>query len=279
MIVKYQTLTYINIIFTAVNFYSLQLFFKIFLLLAFFFISAGKVAAQVTVSGTVYDATKRNYVENVLVQSTSGKFSISDTLGNYKIVATSNDSLVFIYQDKPTQKFAVAQIPDLQHFDISLHIKVKSKYNTLKEVVVVTKSYQQDSVENRELYADFYNYRKPTIRTGVSPDGAVGADLDEIINLFRFKRNKRLLAFRKRLEQQEQDKYVAWRFNKRFVGRITQLKGAELDSFMVRYLPTYEFASTADEVSFNRYILNSSYAFKFEQANKQQPENDAKKEN
>jgi hypothetical protein len=33
---------------------------------------------------------------------------------------------------------------------------------------------------------------------------------------------------------------------------------------MVRYLPTYEFASTADEVTFNKYILNSSYAFKAE---------------
>ncbi len=257
----------------------MHIFFKIFLLFSFSFYTAGNLVAQVTVSGTVYDESKKNYVENVLVQSSSGKFTTSDTLGNYKIAVAENDSLVFIYKDKPTQKFAVAQIPNLQHFDISLHIKVKSKYSTLKEVVVVTKSYQQDSVENRELYADFYNYRKPTIRTSVSPNGAVGADLDEIINLFRFKRNKRMLAFRNRLEKQEQDKYVAWRFNKKFVGRITQLKGEELDSFMVRYLPTYEFASTADEVSFNRYILNSSYAFKFLWENKQKQRNPAKKEN
>lgn len=173
----------------------------------------------------------------------------------------------------------MAQIPDLQHFDISLHIKVKSKYNTLKEVVVVTKSYQQDSAENRELYADFYNFRKPTLRTNISPDGAVGADLDEIINLFRFKRNRRLQAFRNRLEQQEQDKYVAWRFNKKFVGRITQLKGTDLDSFMVRYLPTYEFTISADEVTFNRYILNASYAFRFQVLKQVNPIQQGKEEN
>jgi hypothetical protein len=46
---------------------------------------------------------------------------------------------------------------------------------------------------------------------------------------------------------------------------------------MVRYLPTYEFTSTADEVSFTRYILNSSYAFKIELLNLQAAE--AKKEN
>lgn len=257
----------------------MHLFFKIFLLLPLFFFTAGKASAQVIVTGTVYDASKKNSVENVMVQSSNGKLAISDTLGNYKIVVLENDSLSFIYQDKPTQKFAVAQIPDLQHFDISLHITVKSRYNTLKEVVVIAKSYQQDSAENRELYADFYNYQKPTIRTGISPDGAVGADVNEIINMFRFKRNRRLQAFRNRLEQQEQDKYVAYRFNKKFVGRITQLKDAELDSFMVRYLPTYEFASTADEVSFNRYILNASYAFKFQLLKEANPKQPRKEEN
>jgi len=40
---------------------------------------------------------------------------------------------------------------------------------------------------------------------------------------------------------------------------------------MVRYLPTYEFASMADEVSFNRYILNASYRFKIELLKQQAP--------
>ena len=252
-------------------FYSLHLILKTFLLPAFFLITANQLSAQVTVTGTVFDSSKRNYVENVMVVSTGGKFTTTDSMGRYKIAVSENDSLSFIYQNKPTQKFAVAQIVNLTQFDISLHVNVKGGYHTLKEVVVYSRSYHQDSAENRELYGDIYNFRKPTIRTSISPDGIAGADVNEIINMFRFKRNKRLKAFQDRLEKQEQDKFVSYRFNKKFVGRITQLKGAGLDTFMIRYLPTYEFASTADEVTFNKYILNASYAYKFQLLKPQVP--------
>jgi hypothetical protein len=242
----------------------LQLFLKIFLLLLCFICTAGQLTAQLTVTGTVFDSTKRNYVENVQVESTGGKFTFTDSMGRYKIQVTERDSLSFIYQNKPTQKFIVKDIPDLTQFDISLRVHVKGGYSTLKEVVVFAKSHRQDSMENRQVYGDVYNYKKPTLRSSVSPGGVAGADVNEIINMFRFKRNKRLKAFQARLEQQEQDKFVSYRFNKNFVRRITQLQGAELDTFMVRYLPTYEFASTADVITFNKYILNSSYAFKIE---------------
>lgn len=255
----------------------MQLFLKIYLLLFFFICSANQLAAQLTVSGTVFDSSKRNYVENARVESSSGKFAQTDSMGRYKINVTEKDSLTFIYQNKPTQKFLVKDISNLTQFDISLGITVKGGYSTLKEVVVFARSYREDSMENRQVYGDVYNYAKPTIRTSVSPSGAVGADVNEIINMFRFKRNRQLKAFQARLELQEQDKFVSYRFNKNFVRRITQLQGAELDTFMVKYLPTYEFASTADEVTFNKYILNSSYTFKIELLNQEAAK--AKKEN
>ncbi len=249
----------------------LNLLLKTTLLLLAFICFAGQLTAQLTVSGTVYDSSKRIYVEEVKVVSTGGKYTYTDSMGRYKIPVTEKDSLTFIYQNKPTQKFIVKDIADLSQFDISLHVNVKGKYSTLKEVVVFARTYRQDSIENRQTYGDIYNFSKPTIRTSVSPDGAVGADLDEIINMFRFRRNKHLKAFQARLEQQEQDKFVSYRFNKNFVRRITQLQGTELDTFMVRYLPSYEFASTSDEVTFNKYILNSSYQFKIELLNKSIP--------
>ena len=245
-------------------FIHLQLLLKTILLLLVFNCTAARLTAQLTVSGTVFDSSKKNYVEEVRVESTGGKYSITDSMGRYKILVAEKDSLTFIYKNKPTQKFIVKDIADFRQFDISLHINVKGKYSTLKEVVLFARSYRQDSIENRQAYEDVYNFRKPTIRTSVSPGGVAGADVNEIINMFRFRRNRHLKAFQARLEQQEQDRFVNYRFNKNFVRRITQLQGTELDTFMVRYLPTYEFASTADEVSFNKYILNSSYAFKIE---------------
>ena len=242
----------------------MQLFLKIHTLLLFFIVATNQLHAQLIVAGTVFDSSKKNYVENVRVESTGGKYTTTDSMGNYKISVAENDSLTFIYKNKPTQKFVVKDIANITQFDISLGVTVKGGYHTLKEVLVFARSYREDSMENRQNYADVYNYRKPTIRTSVSPSGAVGADVNEIINMFRFKRNKRLNAFQARLEQQEQDNFVSFRFNRNFVRRITQLQGAELDTFMIRYIPTYEFAITADEVTFNKYILNSSYAFKIQ---------------
>lgn len=239
-------------------------FLKIHILLLLFIVAGNQLQAQLTVTGTVFDSSKRNYVENVQVESSGGKVTRTDSMGRYKITVSEKDSLTFIYKNKPTQKFAVNDIASITQFDISLGITVKGGYHTLKEVIVFARSYREDSIENRQTYADVYNYRKPTIRTSISPSGAVGADVNEIINMFRFRRNKHLKAFQARLEQQEQDHFVNYRFNKNFVKRITGLQGAQLDTFMVRYLPTYQFASTADDVTFNKYVLNCSYAFKAE---------------
>lgn len=231
------------------------------------FAAGNSLFAQYTITGTVFDSTRANYVKDVLVESTGGTKALTDSMGRYNIRVTEKDSLTFTYNNKPTIKYAVTKIPNPLQFDISLHVRVTDGIKTLKEVVVFTRSYQQDSAENRALYADIYNFQKPTLRSSVSPNGIVGADVNELINMFRFKRNKQIKAFQARLELQEQERYIDYRFNKKFVGRITQLKGAELDTFLVRYRPSYEFASMADEVTFNRYILNSSYAFKIELLN------------
>ena len=208
------------------------------------------------------DNSKINFVEAVGVMSTGGKIAVTDSLGKYSIQASAEDSLYFIYNNKPTQKFAVNKIPNIAQFDISLHISVKSRYSLLKEVVVFSKNYKQDSAENRENYGEIFSYKKQGIQTSVSPGGGVGLDADELINAFRFKRNKRLKAFQKRLEADEKEKYINYRFNKIFVRRITQLQSPALDSFLIWYRPTYEFAATSSEIEFNQYILNASYHFK-----------------
>lgn len=240
----------------------MRLLIKIFFLAGCLVTVSNKLTAQLILSGSVYDSSKINLVEGVRVVSTGGLFSITDSMGRYSIMVAEKDSVSFFFRNKSTQKFPVKTINDISRFNISLHVTVKGKYSTLKEVIVYGKSYRQDSLENRQTYADIYDYKKPTIRTSISPDGVAGMDVNEIINMFRFKRNKRLRAFQSRLEIQEQEKYVNYRFNKTLVKRITQLEGPSLDSFMLRYRPTYEFVTTLDDVGFNQYLLTSSYQFK-----------------
>ncbi len=252
---------------------KIKLYLRSFLFYLFLLISPG-LQAQLTVSGTVFDSSKINYVEDVRVVSTGGLFAITDSMGRYSILTSEHDSLFFFYNNKPTQKFPVKTITDHAHFDISLRINVKSRYHVLKEVIVRTKSYKEDSLENRRTYADIYDYRKPGLSSTISPTGVAGADLNELINVFRFKRNKQLKAFQNRLEAQDQEKYVNYRFNKLIVRRITGLQSPLLDTFLVWYRPGYEFTRNSDELVFNQYILNAFYQFQ-----KIVPVSPAKKEN
>lgn len=222
---------------------------------------SGTAFAQYTLNGVVFDSSRINFVEGVLVLSTSGHTAHTDSMGRYSIPVAESDSVSFIFRNKPTQKFPVKGIPDFQHFDISLRVNVKSKYSTMKEVVVHSKTYRQDSIENRQTYADIFNYRKPHFETGTSPDGVAGLDVDEIINMFRFRRNKRIKAFQERLEMQEQEKYIDYRFSRTLVKRITALDSAHLDTFMLRYRPQYRFVSNASDAVLDQYILNCWYQY------------------
>lgn len=184
-------------------------------------------------------------------------FAVTDTLGQYHILVKPGDSLSFIYKNKPTRQFPINEIANLLQFDISLHLDIESKYNMMKEVIVYSKSYKEDSIENRQVYANVFGYQKPGLSTSITPGGGVGADVNELINVFRFKRNKRLKKFQERLELQEQEKYIDYRFNKLSVSRVTGLKGNVLDTFMVWYRPTYEFCRLSSEVQFNQYLLSA----------------------
>ncbi len=242
----------------------------LFILIACCF--AAGAAAQNTISGTVFDSSRITYVPGVKVINNAGKFAITDSLGNYTISVTEKDSLAFVFDGKSTIKFPIFNVSDPRHFDISLRVPYKGKYKVMKEVVVHTKSYREDSLENRETYAKVFNYQKPKLQSSIDPSsGVVGADVDQIINMFRFRHNKMMKKFQLRLEEQEQEKYINYRFNKTLVKRITHLEAEQLDMFMLRYRPSYEFTSNADELTFNQYILSCYYKYKIELLKKGAP--------
>ena len=142
-------------------------------------------------------------------------------------------------------------MPDVNQFDIALRLRS----DIMQEVIVRNRSYRQDSIQNRKDYAKVFDFHRPTIgsMTSIGPTGA-GIDLDELIRVFQFKKNKSMEKFRERLEEQERQKFVDHRFNKALVKRLTNLDGANLDTFMLRYRPTYTFTLMASEYDFQLYI-------------------------
>ena len=147
-------------------------------------------------------------------------------------------------------------------FDISLHVKVKQKYKLLNPVTVFTNSYQQDSLENREEYAKVFGREKPGIHSTYEPGGAAGLDVDALIGMFQFRKNKQNLAFKNRLMDQEQDNYIDYRFSPKTITRITGLKGEELTKYRKLYRPDYFFVVNSTLTEFYEYILQTSYTFK-----------------
>ncbi|MEI9807248.1 MAG: carboxypeptidase-like regulatory domain-containing protein [Bacteroidota bacterium] len=208
------------------------------------------------IKGTVYDSSRNYAIELVTVLSTSGKGAFTNADGHYEIDVAEKDSIWFSYLGKPTKKFPVLKIANPFAFDISLQINV----TVLKEVKVRQRNYKQDSAQNREDYAKVFNYRKPGLRPSVTNMG-VGFDVNEIINMFRFKKNRSMLSFQRRLLQEERDKFVDHRFSKALVRRLTGLTGNELDSFMHVFRPPYEFTMLTNDYDFQEYIKDSYRRF------------------
>jgi hypothetical protein len=233
----------------------------LFILLGALCFLANFATGQIIISGTVYDSTKLYSVSGVLVKSTGGAFSYTDSMGIYHIQVTDKDSISFFYANKPTLKFPVNTITNYNEFDISLRVRVKEKYKPLKEIVIFS-NYKRDSAENRLAYSKIFDYDKPGIRSTYTPGSSAGFDLDELINIFRFRRNKQHLQFQKRLIEQEQDRYVDYRFSTKLLKRVTGLTDTMLDKYQIEYRPSYEFITSVSEVEFYEYILITSEKFK-----------------
>ncbi len=217
--------------------------------------SKNMAAQNITVSGVVYDISGRRPIESVVVNSSIGK-TITDSIGRYTITAKPKDSLWFSLFGKNSQKFPIDTVTDPRNFNVMIHV---AGYD-LPEVKVRNSYYRLDSIQNRIDYAKYFNYQAPGIKLSnnqqlFGPSGlTVGLDLDEIINMFRFHRNRNLQYLQNRLVTQEHDKYIDYRYTKRFVQKLTHLEGDSLASFMNFARPSYELLGLFNDLELGQYI-------------------------
>ncbi len=230
----------------------------LFLLLLGFGPAQG-AAAQYTVRGAVLDSSRNYGVQSVSVLATNGAGAITAADGSYVLTVGAQDSIWFSYLGKPTRKFPVLQIADMTQFNIALKVNVP----VLAEVKIRPRNYKLDSLQNREDYKDIFNFRRPNVEsmTSIGPGGA-GIDINELIRVFQFKKNRSTLRFQERLLQQEQDKFVDRRFNRALVRRLTAFDEATLDRFIQAYRPGFEFAAHANDYQFQLYIKESAAKFR-----------------
>ncbi|HEY1164905.1 MAG TPA: hypothetical protein VGE90_07045 [Chitinophaga sp.] len=211
-------------------------------------------SGQVKVYGTVYDRSARFGMEGVSVKTNSGAGTVTDSFGRYNIWLPLDDSISFSYQGKSTQKFAVRELRRGRAFDMSIHVDIK----TLPTVEVISKPHtpQLDSIENRNEYRKIFDFEREYL---TSNGMGAGVNLDL---LFGMKKAKRMEQFRRRLEAQERDKYVDYRFNRGLVKRITGLQSQALDTFMLQYRPSYEMLLWFEnDYEYYKYIRDEGLYF------------------
>ena len=217
---------------------------------------------QVRVSGTVYEMNKLFPLGAVSVLTSSGRGTVTDSSGRYTITVSDKDSIYFSYLGKATPKYAVSNIQLPSQFDISLHVNV----TTLREIRVMPKDYRFDSMQNRQDYAKVFDYKKPGIALSsanpASGNFGVGLDINQLINMFRFRRNRSMAAFQDRLLTEEQDKYIAYRFSRAKIIKITGINGPDLDTFYRYYAPPYEAVVAASEYELLDYMKKAGEQYK-----------------
>ena len=211
--------------------------------------------AQYTVKGRVFDNTRLYTIESVSVESSSGRGTITDSLGKYEIEVKENDSIWFSFLGKPTPKYPVAKMEDMARFDISLNLAVLTRGNMLPNVTVRTKLYKEDSIQNRRDYQKAFEFSRPTLgsMTSVTSTGA-GIDVQELIRLFQFRKNRSMEKFRERLIHDERERFIDHRFNKGLIKELTGLDGEALNEFAKMYRPEYEACLYLSDYDFNLYI-------------------------
>lgn len=231
------------------------------LLYVFMLLAIDALGQEILVSGNVFDSSRKYIIPNVKIVSTGGALSFTDSSGKYNILVRKDDSISFSYRNKSTTWFRVRDIKYPGAFDLSLMVTMEDKYRLLKEVIVIGKSYREDSLENRQRYSKIFNAN--TGQLGItSGNGMMGSsaglDPNDLINLFRFHRNRSLKNFQQRLLQEEADKFIDYRFNKKLVKTITGLDGLVLESFMEIWRPDYNFTAQTNDYEFHTFILEAS---------------------
>ncbi|HVU55252.1 MAG TPA: hypothetical protein VHD83_09365 [Puia sp.] len=235
------------------------LFIKKPLLAAVLPLIATASLGQVQIAGTVYDKSMLYGMRGVSVMGVSGTGAITDSLGHYHIRLAAGDSIYFSYLGRATSKFPVKDIPLGFPFDMSLEVAVDS----LPSVFVRSGNYREDSLQNRKDYKKIFDYETDYL-TGMKSNRrgsglGIGLDFDLLLD---GKKNRRMLAFQQRLEEEEKDKYIDHRFTRALVKRVTGLQSPALDTFMRQYRPSYDFIQSCEtEYEFYKYILQWSQFF------------------
>ncbi len=217
-------------------------------------------SAQVRVSGMVADADNRNGLPGVtIINKSTRSGTISNESGRFAIDAMPGDTLEFSILSYYRKSLPV---PTTSMF---INVYLTRQVIGLGQVTVVGKDHKKDSLAIRDEYGRYFNYHKPgavdVLKT--LPSNPITA----LSYLVPSKTRKRKEHFQEQLVYWEKEKFIDSRYNPELVERMTRLSGDELDTFMLRYRPGYQFLQEATDYDLMLFIKENFRHYQQEKAN------------
>lgn len=231
------------------------------------FLGVSGLQAQRLIRGHVYGAkTSTSPVDSIQLRTYSGQVAYSQKDGSYQISGEpTGDTLFVSYKGRDIMHYPISLISTPEKFDIYLQNPAfydNSYSNQLEDVQVTTRNYSTDSLYNRRMYADVYNYEKPKFNP-FSP-------ITSVINVFSQGYLNRQKRYREFAISNEKEGYVDSRFTRSYVAKVTGIQDDdELRAFMKKYRPSYEQMKSMVELSLGQYILDCYAKFKLDKERSQ----------
>ncbi|CAL1521494.1 carboxypeptidase-like regulatory domain-containing protein [Chitinophaga sp. MM2321] len=216
----------------------------------FFFISLQDTLAQVRMSGMVADQDTRTglpFVSIVNKRTLTG--TLSSESGRFYIEAMPGDTLEFSMLSYAQKQIVTPGMSATQD------VYLQRRLFELQSVNVMGSNHRKDSLAMRDEYDRYFNYRKPGAMDVLKtlPANPITA----LSYLVPSKARKRKEQFHEQLLYWEKEKFIDYRYSPEVVGKMTKLQSPELDSFMYKYRPGYQFLNTASEYDLLLYIKQS----------------------
>ena len=211
--------------------------------------------AQQTLHGKIYNAKGDEVLVAVtILNRTNKELEISNLVGNYNIRAAEGDTIIFSSVTYFPDTIIVSFFMLNAGFDVSLN----PHETTLSPVIVRgLNGYEVDSLNRREYYKDFYRQKK--LVNDSFPSAGFGVHFS-VFDYFSGN-EKRKRKFTERLDKDEMDYYIDYKFSANYVSKLTGLKNDSLKTFMKLYRPTYKFCRKASSQDMLFYINDKMKIF------------------
>lgn len=230
----------------------------------FFFISMKVTVAQVRFSGMVADQETKTGLPFVsIVNKRTMTGTLSNESGRFYMEAIPGDTLEFSMLSYAPKLIIVPMLSSSQD------VYLQKRMFELQGVNIQGKNYRNDSMAMRDEYGRYFNYRKPGAMDVLKtlPANPITA----LSYLVPSKVRKRKEQFHEQLLYWEKEKFIDYRYSPELVGKMTKLQSPELDSFMYKYRPGYQFLNSASEYDLMLYIKQSFETYQKQKVERKEP--------